>query len=359
MRSASFVLSGLVLFATVFAAPSPPGNEISSQKRQAWADGCSPKNLACDCMGVNFDCGYVDEDWHTPAPGPPVKTSRSLDAANRGSAAGRLDRRQAKPVPAGPPPQVVIEPDPLKAALLDLDANITLGHGESFRIIRNRYHEATRGQFLQGIAGNLNMPVTIRGVLINATTQFVGQFSLRWNFAWYGPNGELPATRLLGPYVDLFASLNDEVVHIAYFFPSNAPINTAPQVGDYYYANILDPLRTFWEFNGSTNAIDSPTWQFAYEWRSLVVPPSHPFNIMTDCSAPGILRIDNRKPRPDSRCDKYVVPRPPPPPPKVPSWLLTLPPGLCAYPPAGGPPVPSVVWCTPNDTRKGVFQPGT
>lgn len=317
MHSSATVLvfSVLSVFSLVYAAPAPVG-ELNTLGKRAGEYPC-PKDPGCECVDGEYTmplavrCGYADRDWHDPGSEPVA-----LGTDN--------PPRKGKKATATSP-EVVIVPDPLKAALLDLGNGHNLLNGDyKMHLIRNRVSWETRGQFVVGLTGYRKPGFKIRGQEFKAD-RGSARWAIYWDFSWLGPNDAPPATGILGPHVKLVVSYQDQVVNIAYYpLADDTRLSKAAQKGDYYFQHVLQPLRNLTAFDPVTQQYNFPDGEIvaskllASTWRNLL-----------------------------------------PEPPQNPSWISNVPPGTCAMPGPEGQIQPSPLWCKPDDTRDPVWQPSS
>lgn len=314
MRSASLlILSALSLVLQIYAAPAPGTRDII-QKRDA-GDSCLSKDPRCKCVGGAIFCGYVDSDWHTPA--KPIETTTNVPV------------RKPK-VATATSPEVVIVKDPLKTALLELNAYDDLDSVQ-LKIIRNQFSLETNGQFAVGLSGFRNYPFKIRGKQFDAAPpsdsarEKTAYWTVYWDFSWYGPGGTPPESGIFGPHVVLFVQFNGQVSHTLYYPPADDLFATAAQQGDYYFDRVLDPLRNLARLNTTMNLSFDDLHQLSHDigaqWRT-------------------------------------NLPAPPPPPAQKPRPLnpvAGIPQNECVEPPSWAKDHPSPSWCVPGDKRR-VFQ---
>jgi hypothetical protein len=234
MRSASLLfLSAFSLVSQIYAAPAPGANGVLQERDTNADDRCLSENPRCSCDGGASFCGYVDSDWHTPA--KPIETTTNVPV------------RKPK-MPTATDPEVVIVEDPLSAALFDLHGSHELRE-QSNDIIWNHFSPETRGQFVTGLRGYRDHPFKTRGKQFNATRGVdvpgggSAYWALYWDFSWYGPGGALPKSGIFGPHVVLYVQLNGQFSHTLYYPPAESLAATAARPGDYYFDQVLDPLR--------------------------------------------------------------------------------------------------------------------
>ena len=239
-----------------------------------WDDPVLPQ---CECIpqsdGQYYKafCGYVDGDWRMPS----TKKSRSVLRKRQFAFGdeGPLHPKRVKfpgpdpwntvtatvtPPSATPQPTVVtaqgvtIHPPvfhrvthPLISALSLIGvSNIRLGDATT-QLILNRYDTRTRGQFVQGIAGVLLADVSVE----DTPVVYAGaNWSIRWDFAWNQPSpiandsALLPASGILGPFVDVAVQDQQNRLHVQFYFPDGNFYYNQTSMGDIYRTNIIDPM---------------------------------------------------------------------------------------------------------------------
>ena len=261
--------------------PAPPNTDKtrpdgSPPTPNDLAPSCFPQDPACACPttaeGKVTLCGYVDSDWHrlekrqAPAANamenPPVASSSnaSKDDISRSERIATFDALLAQlvqPIPVEHVEEVEL------SAMQALNASILFPSANT--VIRNLEHADTRGRFVVGLKGVFPADALIRG------EEFLqGDFwQLRWDFAWFDGEGR-PSAKPHGAHIEIrVQSLNGKSAAYA-FYPSKPEVTKAPQPGDWYFTNILEPLRNMVGFDPETLTFEegeqAAAQKFAKAW---------------------------------------------------------------------------------------------